>query len=175
VGSTLLSWKSSLGVTRRRYRSHGLKDDRSSSADTLIYAWVGKVGVTSYQCSATATWTDYLGVWHFPNGSTLSLNDSTAASNTMTQTSYRQFVPPTAMAGKVDGAWGTTFVNEYRATAGTSTSAMGKRRLPHNLGHGYMFTPAQGMKQVCLMLGRPRIRTTTSRLTCLPMALLQVL
>jgi len=125
VGSTLLSWEIESWSNTTGAIVAWVKDDRSSSADTLIYAWVGKVGVTSYQCSATATWTDYLGVWHFPNGSTLSLNDSTAASNTMTQSSYGSLYPPTAMAGKVDGAWGTTFVNEYRATAGTSTSAMG--------------------------------------------------
>jgi RHS repeat-associated protein len=51
----------------------------SHSTDTTIYMSYGNPGVTASQANPTAVWdSNYLGVWHLPNGSTLSANDSTS-------------------------------------------------------------------------------------------------
>ena len=70
----------------------------STSTDTTIYAYYGNAAASDQQ-SVTATWdSNYKGVWHLPNGTTLSANDSTGVNNgTLSAT------PPTAGTGQIDG------------------------------------------------------------------------
>lgn len=72
----------------------------SSTTDTVFYMCYGNAGTTSYQGTSQSTWdSNYTGVWHLPNGTTLALNDST--SNAVTLTGHNA---PTAATGQIDGA-----------------------------------------------------------------------
>jgi hypothetical protein len=71
----------------------------SHTADTVIYLFYGNGGISSDQSNKTAVWdTNYKGVWHLANGSTLSANDSTSSGNNGT------IYGATATAGIIDGA-----------------------------------------------------------------------
>jgi RHS repeat-associated protein len=51
----------------------------SHTADTVLYMFYGNSSITTPQQNPTGVWdTNYVGVWHLPNGSILSANDSTA-------------------------------------------------------------------------------------------------
>ena len=73
----------------------------SSSTDTKIYMQCGSTSITTFQGgSAGKVWTNdgnYGGVWHLPNGTTLSATDKTTNANDGTITNA------TAATGKVDG------------------------------------------------------------------------
>ena len=54
----------------------------SHTTDTVIYLFYGNSSVTTDQSNAGGTWnSNFMGVWHFPNGTTLSANDSPANGN----------------------------------------------------------------------------------------------
>lgn len=72
--------------------------DLSHTADTVIYLFYGNSSVTTPQQNPTGTWdSTFQAVWHLPNGTTLSANDSTANANSGTITD----VAPTT--GQIDG------------------------------------------------------------------------
>ena len=71
----------------------------SHNTDTVIYVFYGNAGVTTSQQNAAGVWdSNYVGVWHLPNGSTLSANDSTANGNNGSAGSGAS-----AAAGFIDG------------------------------------------------------------------------
>ena len=75
----------------------------SSSVDNVIFMFYGNSSVTTDQSNKTAVWSNgYVGVWHLPNGTTLSTNDSTSHANNATNVNS-----VTASAGEVGG--GATF------------------------------------------------------------------
>lgn len=54
----------------------------SSTTTTLIYVRYGETGVTADRQNRTGTWdSDYVAVWHFGDGTTLDLTDSTSNHN----------------------------------------------------------------------------------------------
>ncbi|MGI8988591.1 MAG: hypothetical protein ACR2I2_03265, partial [Bryobacteraceae bacterium] len=54
----------------------------SYAADTVLYAFYGNAGVTTSQESKTAVWdSNFVGVWHLGNNSSLSTVDSTSNAN----------------------------------------------------------------------------------------------
>src|SRR3990167_5778401 len=73
--------------------------------DTVIYIAYGDSGISTdpnddATYGATSTWNaNYLGVWHLPDGTTLTALDSTSNNNDGTLTNT-----PTAAAGQIDGA-----------------------------------------------------------------------
>jgi RHS repeat-associated protein len=70
----------------------------SHTADTIIYLFYGNSSITSDQSNKTAVWdANYVGVWHLPNGTTLTANDSTSNGRNGTLSGV------TATAGQVDG------------------------------------------------------------------------
>ena len=73
----------------------------SSVADTGLYIYYGNATFNlADQQQSTSVWdSNYKAVWHFPNGTTLSPNDSTSNSNNGTLVSS-----PTAIPGLIDGA-----------------------------------------------------------------------
>lgn len=79
----------------------------SHSVDTLFYGWFGDASVNSQQntgsFSVANVWANgFVGVWHFPDGTTLNLKDSTSNANDGTATNV------SAASGQVDGGalWG---------------------------------------------------------------------
>lgn len=70
----------------------------SHTSDTTIYLFYGNSSVTTDQSNKNGTWdSGYKGVWHLPNGSTLSANDSTSNANSGTVNNA------TATNGQIDG------------------------------------------------------------------------
>ena len=76
----------------------------SHTADTVLYVFYGNPAITASQGNPTGVWdNNFIGVWHLPNGTTLSASDSTVNSNNGTITGA------SATAGEIDGA--ATFGN----------------------------------------------------------------
>lgn len=72
----------------------------SHTADTKIYECIGKSSITTDQSNKTATWnSNYTLVVHEPNGTSLTVADSTSNSWAINQST----IPPTAAVGKIDG------------------------------------------------------------------------
>jgi RHS repeat-associated protein len=70
----------------------------SHTADTVVYIFYGNSSVTTDQSNKAAVWdANYVGVWHLPNGTTLSAADSTSNGNNGTVTGV------TATSGQIDG------------------------------------------------------------------------
>ena len=70
----------------------------SHTTDTVIYMFYGNSSVTTDQTSATGVWdSGYKGVWHLPNGTSLSANDSTSNGNNGVISS------PSAAPGEIGG------------------------------------------------------------------------
>jgi PGF-pre-PGF domain-containing protein len=70
----------------------------SHTADTILYMYYGNSGVSDQQ-DATHVWdSNFKGVWHLPNGTTLSVLDSTSNANNGTNN------VATAVTGKIDGS-----------------------------------------------------------------------
>ena len=73
----------------------------SHSVNTKFYLYYGNSKVTTNP-SSTSTWdSNYLGVWHLPNRTTLTANDSTSNANNGTPDAST-----TATAGEIDGGAG---------------------------------------------------------------------
>ena len=98
----------------------------SHTADTTIYVAYGNSGISSDPNSdgtygKTSVWdTNYKGVWHLPNGTTLTANDSTSNGNNGTNSGA------TATTGQIDG--GASFngsSNYISAPASTSLNSLG--------------------------------------------------
>jgi hypothetical protein len=85
----------------------------SSSADTVFYMYYGNPGVSTTQ-QDLSLWTDvsFAAVYHFPDGTTLGLKDST---NTNNGTNHSA----TATAGQIDG--GINISTQYVTAASSST------------------------------------------------------
>lgn len=75
----------------------------SHTADTIIYLFYANPLVMTDQSNSAAVWdSNYVGVWHVPNGSTLSAADS--SSNENNGTINGQSGNNMAVAGEIDGA-----------------------------------------------------------------------
>ena len=71
----------------------------SVSSDTVIYVYYGNASAANQQ-NPTGVWdSNYEGVWHFPNGTTLSANDSTSNGNNASSLNGSS-----AATGEIDGA-----------------------------------------------------------------------
>jgi subtilase family serine protease len=82
----------------------------SHTTDTVIYMFYGNASVTTDQSNATGTWnSNYQGVWHLPNGTTLTANDSTSNGNNAS------FIAngTTATTGQIDGGASMPNSNSY--------------------------------------------------------------
>ena len=101
----------------------------SISNGTVIYMCYGDSTISTDQSNKTAVWdTNYKGVWHLPDGTTLTANDSTGNGNNGTITNS-----PTATTGKVDGAANfvsgssqyiqDSFANQPQGNSSTTVSA----------------------------------------------------
>ena len=94
----------------------------SHTTDTVIYLFYGNSSVTTDQSNASGTWnSNYVGVWHLPNGTTLSANDSTGNGNNGTINGA------TATSGQIDGGasfnGSTAYIDVPNSTSLNSTTA----------------------------------------------------
>jgi YD repeat-containing protein len=87
----------------------------SHTADTTIYMFYGNSSVTTDQSNKNGTWdSHYKGVWHLPNGTTLTANDSTSNGNNGTVHGT-----VTAVSGQADGAGSFDGSTGYISTTNT--------------------------------------------------------
>lgn len=79
----------------------------SHTVDTVIYLFYGNAAIVSSQENVTGVWdTNFKGVWHFKDGATLSVADSTSNANNGTNHGA------TATSGNFDGAAGFVAINQ---------------------------------------------------------------
>ena len=89
----------------------------STSTDTVLYLYYGNAGAASQQ-NATGVWdSNYKGVWHVPDGTTLTANDSTSNANNGTLTNT-----PTATTGQIDGAGNFVAASSQYIATGSGSS-----------------------------------------------------
>lgn len=94
----------------------------SSSSDTVIYLAFGNSALTT-DGSSTSTWnSNYKEVFHFKDGSSLSVNDSTVNANNGTNSGA------TATTGQIDGGASFDGTDDIIGTFGSSLSAAGQSR-----------------------------------------------
>lgn len=75
----------------------------SSSTDTVFYMAFGDSGISTDQSNKTGVWdSNFKGVWHLPDGTTLGVTDSTSNANNGTNSGA------TATTGKIDGGMAVT-------------------------------------------------------------------
>jgi len=88
----------------------------SPAADTVIYAYYGNASAADQQ-NRTGVWdSNYEGVWHLPNGTTLSANDSTSNGNNATGLNGSS-----AAAGEIDGAASLNGTSNFIQVANSSS------------------------------------------------------
>lgn len=131
AGSTLLSWEVAQYTSTTGAIEVWIKRDISASSDTLIYMFYGDSSVSTYQGgSVGAAWnSNFKGVWHLPDGTTLTAVDSTTNANNGTLNNT-----PTADTGQIDG--GATFA----AASSQSISVIDHSSLkPSTAGFSFWF------------------------------------
>ena len=107
AGTTMLSWETvSWDGTTGTVEYWVKVPTLSTSANTVIYIWTGDSTKTTYQGGSTGAAYDsnFMGVWHYPNGTTLSLADSTSNARTGTMVGIMS-----AVTGKIDGGASTGY------------------------------------------------------------------
>ena len=71
-----------------------------AATNTVVYMWYGNSAISTFQSTASSVWdSNYKGVYHFPNGSTLTAADSSQLGNNGSLSA----TPPTAGTGVADG------------------------------------------------------------------------
>lgn len=91
----------------------------TTASDTVSYVCYGSAGTTTYQGNVNSTWNSAAqAVWHFPDGSSLGINDSTVNAHNGTLVSS-----PTAVAGQIDGAIHTSSGNSLTGGASNGYTA----------------------------------------------------
>jgi hypothetical protein len=91
----------------------------SHTANTIIYVWCGNSAVTTWQGgSRGAVWdSNFVGVYHFTNGTTLNLTDATSGANNGTAENS-----PTADSGIIDGCLKLVESSSEYVTLGTGSA-----------------------------------------------------
>ena len=96
----------------------------SHSSDTVLYVFAGNANVTTSQQNPTGVWdSNFMGVWHLPNGTTLSANDSTINGNNGT------IVGATATTGEIgeglnNPSTNSSYVNLSSTSLATATPSV---------------------------------------------------
>ena len=90
----------------------------SHTTDTVIYVFYRNPAITASQQNPTGVWdSNFVGVWHLPNGTNLSGSDSTANGNSLTVNNA------TPTTGIIDGAAGFSGGSSLSVESGMTVSA----------------------------------------------------
>lgn len=120
----------------------------SHTADNTVYMCYGKSSVTTWQGNVNSTWaSNYVGIWHLPDGSTPNYNDSTAGAANLTGTNS-----PGGVSGQIDGAISTNGSNSRAAkiTGWSGPSCM--RDCPWSM-EAWVYSNSAGTSQSVLSMG----------------------
>lgn len=89
----------------------------SSSVDTLIYMCYGDSSITTDQSNKTAVWdSNFVGIYHLPDGSSFSSNDSTSNGYNATSSAV------SATAGQIDGGGSYNGSSSYSDISGMTVT-----------------------------------------------------
>jgi len=111
-----VSWDGSTGLCEFWVRVPTL----SHTTDTVIRVYYKNAGITTDQQNRAGAWeSHYKAVWHFPNGTTLSLSDSTGNANNATINGT-----VTAAAGQIDGGAAISNASNNNFMYKSSTSSL---------------------------------------------------
>lgn len=116
--TTLLSWETEFyDAVNGIYIGHVKLGTVSHTSDTVFYMQYGNSAITTFQGGSTgAAWnSNYSGVWHLPDGTTLTANDSIATGHNGTLTNT-----PTATAGQIDGGANMVSASSQYITMGNN-------------------------------------------------------
>jgi hypothetical protein len=114
AGQTLLNWEvASYNASTGAIEVWVKIPTLSATADTVIYMWYNNANIAAtYLGSATSAWdANYQAIYHLPDGTTLSANDSTSNANNGTNHSG------TAATGQIDGAISLNGTSQYASVA----------------------------------------------------------
>jgi len=90
----------------------------SHTQDTVIYMFYGDPNITTSQANPAGVWdSNYKGVWHLQNGTTITGTDSTSHGYTLTNNNSTA-----ATTGKIDGAASFNGSNNYLSNTSVSIS-----------------------------------------------------
>ncbi len=85
----------------------------STSVNTVVYICYANAAISTFQGNVNGTWNSaFKAVWHYPNGTTLSLTDSTSNG----RNGSNGTVAPVADIGKVDGGSSSGTINQGYST-----------------------------------------------------------
>lgn len=85
----------------------------ATATNTIYYLCYANAAISTFQGNINGTWNSaFQGVWHYPNGVTLSLLDSTVNA----RDGSNGTTPPLADAGKIDGGSSSTVTNTGYST-----------------------------------------------------------
>jgi RHS repeat-associated protein len=114
----------------------------SHTTNTVFYLFYGNSSVSTDQSNKPGVWdSNFMGVWHLANGTTLSAVDSTANGNNGSLVDN-----PSAVAGQIDGAAGLDGSSEYIRVPGgaslepTSITLSGWVYLTSNTSCSHLFS-----------------------------------
>lgn len=108
-----VTWSAITGAAEYHFREGTL----SSSVDTIAYLCYDNSSITTDQSNKTGVWdTNYLAVYHLPNGSTLTATDSTSNGKNGSLVNT-----PTAAAGQIDGAASFAAASSQAISIGASS------------------------------------------------------
>lgn len=89
----------------------------SLTGSTVIYMCYDNPWVTAFQGNVSGTWSsNYVAVYHLPNGTTLNTNDSTSNANNTTNNNSTP-----ATTGEIDGAASFNGTNQYLSVASNAS------------------------------------------------------
>jgi RHS repeat-associated protein len=151
----------------------------SHTVDTVIYMFYGNSSVTTDQTNKTGVWdSHYKGVWHLPNGSTLSLADSTSNGNNATNngalaatgqfgggmntngTTYATIGTPTSLANLAQG--NATFSAWINTASGAGGRIIGKDDANGSKGWALVQNPSNHKIEFVVVYGGTDLKITSS-------------
>lgn len=102
--SIRIPWEQVYWLNTRGIGEYHFRMSLSHTVDTAVYLCYGNASITTDQSQAASVWdANYVGVYHYPNGTSISVNDSTSNAYNLTQ----GVVPLTAQQGLIDGGAGS--------------------------------------------------------------------
>ena len=127
----------------------------SHTSDTMIYMCYRNASITTDQSNKTAVWdTNYKGVWHLPNGTSLNANDSTSNGVNGTVTSTAAATGQVDGGGSFDGSTSRIDMGNASALDGMTALTISAWIKPNSLtGANRIFTKWRGSFLVGTKLG----------------------
>lgn len=119
LGTTKLAWETDVYTATTGAVAYHIKiPTLATGADTVIYLFYGNASISTDQSNKTGTWdANFQAIYHLPNGTVLTSNDSTSNANTASGVNT-----PTAATGQIDGGVNLVTASSQYLAAGNPAS-----------------------------------------------------